>query len=53
MDDAARELINRHGGLEPLALLLRSKPYTENKELLGATVGAVWQCALNKNNVKK
>lgn len=50
-DDATRELISRHGGLELLVQLMTSR--STGKQLLAATVGALWKCALNKNNVKK
>jgi len=50
-DDATRELISRHGGLELLVQLMASR--SSGKQLLAATVGALWKCALNKNNVKK
>lgn len=50
-DEATRELIARHGGLELLVQLMASK--SSEKQLLAAAVGAVWKCALNNNNVKR
>ena len=50
-DDATREIISRHGGLELLVQLMTSRTF--EKQLLAATVGALWKCSLNKNNVKR
>ncbi|XP_029205800.2 outer dynein arm-docking complex subunit 2-like isoform X2 [Acropora millepora] len=50
-DDASRELISRHGGLELLVELMMFK--SSENHLLAAVVGAVWKCALNKSNVKR
>ena len=41
-EEATRALVLEHGGLEPLALLLKK---TDNKELLCAVTGAVWKCS--------
>ena len=45
-----RSLVREHGGLEPLATLL--KP-SNNKELLCAVTGAVWKCSKSPQNVAK
>lgn len=50
-DDASREMISRHGGLELLVELMMFK--SSENHLLAAVVGAVWKCALNKSNVKR
>lgn len=52
-DDSTRELIFRFGGLELLVQIMMGSRSSENTELLAATVGALWKCALNKNNVKR
>uniref|UniRef100_A0A8D0HRP5 Outer dynein arm docking complex subunit 2 n=1 Tax=Sphenodon punctatus TaxID=8508 RepID=A0A8D0HRP5_SPHPU len=49
-DEETRNLVRHHGGLKPLATLLRK---TENKELLAAVTGAIWKCAISKENVTK
>lgn len=51
-DDSTRELIFRFGGLELLVQMMTSRS-SEDNELLAATVGALWKCALNKNNVRR
>jgi len=51
-DDSTRELIFRFGGLELLVQMLTSRS-SEDNQLLAATVGALWKCALNKNNVRR
>ena len=51
-DDSTRELIFRFGGLELLVQMMTSRS-SEDNQLLAATVGALWKCALNKNNVRR
>lgn len=50
-EDVTREIISRHGGLELLVQLMASR--SSEKQLLAATVGALWKCSLNKTNVKR
>lgn len=52
-DDSTRELIFRFGGLELLVQITMGSRSSENTQLLAATVGALWKCALNKNNVRR
>ncbi|NXU55154.1 ARMC4 protein, partial [Turnix velox] len=49
-DKETRDLVRRHGGLELLSVLLGN---TENKPLLAAVTGAVWKCAISRENVSK
>ncbi|GAA49475.1 armadillo repeat-containing protein 4 [Clonorchis sinensis] len=43
-----RDLVRLYGGLEPLIVLLTKQ---DNKELLAAATGAIWKCAISKENV--
>ncbi|TGZ70260.1 hypothetical protein CRM22_003307 [Opisthorchis felineus] len=43
-----RDLVRLYGGLEPLIVLLAKQ---DNKELLAAATGAIWKCAISKENV--
>ncbi|NWV25969.1 ARMC4 protein, partial [Origma solitaria] len=49
-DEETRDLVRKHEGLQPLSELLGN---TENKELLAAVTGAIWKCAVNRENVLK
>ncbi|XP_072507923.1 outer dynein arm-docking complex subunit 2 isoform X1 [Notamacropus eugenii] len=49
-DEETRDLVRQHGGLKPLAALLNN---TDNKERLAAVTGAIWKCAISKENVTK
>ncbi|XP_068942472.1 outer dynein arm-docking complex subunit 2 [Petaurus breviceps papuanus] len=49
-DEETRDLVRQHGGLKPLAALLNN---TDNKERLAAVTGAIWKCAICKENVTK
>ncbi|XP_066242969.1 outer dynein arm-docking complex subunit 2 isoform X2 [Saccopteryx leptura] len=49
-DEETRDLVRLHGGLRPLASLLNN---TDNKERLAAVTGAIWKCAISKENVTK
>ncbi|KAM8804069.1 outer dynein arm-docking complex subunit 2 [Rhynchonycteris naso] len=49
-DEETRDLVRLHGGLKPLASLLNN---TDNKERLAAVTGAIWKCAISKENVTK
>ncbi|KAG6929907.1 armadillo repeat containing 4, partial [Chelydra serpentina] len=49
-DEETRDLVRHHGGLQPLATLLSN---SENKELLAAVTGAIWKCAISRENVTK
>ncbi|XP_020846175.1 outer dynein arm-docking complex subunit 2 [Phascolarctos cinereus] len=49
-DEETRDLVRQHGGLKPLATLLNN---TDNKERLAAVTGAIWKCAICKENVTK
>ena len=51
-DDLTQEIISRNGGLELLVKIMASRSL-QHKELLAAAIGALWKCALNKNNVKR
>lgn len=49
-DDAqTRVLVREYGGLEPLVELITK---VEHRNLLAAATGAVWKCAIDKENVK-
>ncbi len=43
-------MIRKYGGLDPLVQLLSNK---DNKPLLAAATGAIWKCAISKENVKR
>lgn len=45
-----RDLVRSYGGLEPMIGLLNNQ---ENKELLASATGAIWKCAVSKDNVKQ
>ncbi|CAH8522289.1 unnamed protein product [Schistosoma haematobium] len=45
-----RDLVRTYNGLEPLVALLSKQ---SNKELLAAVTGAIWKCAISKENVKQ
>jgi armadillo repeat-containing protein 4 len=47
-DKETRDLIRKFGGLDPLVQLLSNR---ENKPLLAASTGAIWKCAISKENV--
>ncbi|KAH8860119.1 Armadillo repeat-containing protein 4 [Schistosoma japonicum] len=49
-ESETRDLIRTHNGLEPLITLLNKE---SNKELLAAVTGAIWKCAISKENVKQ
>ncbi|XP_034258268.1 outer dynein arm-docking complex subunit 2 isoform X2 [Pantherophis guttatus] len=49
-DQETRDLVRQHGGLKPLATLVAN---SGNKELLAAVTGAIWKCAISKENVTK
>ncbi|XP_048223663.1 outer dynein arm-docking complex subunit 2 [Perognathus longimembris pacificus] len=49
-DEETRDLVRLHGGLKPLASLLKK---TDNKERLAAVTGAIWKCSISKENVTK
>ncbi|XP_069854306.1 outer dynein arm-docking complex subunit 2 isoform X1 [Dipodomys merriami] len=49
-DEETRDLVRQHGGLKPLASLLKK---TDNKERLAAVTGAIWKCSISKENVTK
>lgn len=48
-DAETRDLVRKFGGLKPLISLLAN---AENKDLLAAVTGAIWKCAISKENVK-
>ncbi len=43
-------MVRKYGGLDPLVALLTNK---DNKPLLAAATGAIWKCAISKENVKR
>ncbi len=47
-ESMTQSLVKEHGGLEPLANLLKE---TEKKDLLCAVTGAVWKCSKSADNV--
>ncbi|NWS14456.1 ARMC4 protein, partial [Pachyramphus minor] len=49
-DKQTRDLVRQHGGLQPLSVLLDN---SENKKLLAAVTGAIWKCAISRENVSK
>ncbi|NXS86933.1 ARMC4 protein, partial [Erpornis zantholeuca] len=49
-DEEIRDLVRKHEGLQPLSVLLDN---SENKQLLAAVTGAIWKCALSRENVLK
>ncbi|NXO70612.1 ARMC4 protein, partial [Phainopepla nitens] len=49
-DEEIRDLVRKHAGLKPLSDLLGN---SENKELLAAVTGAIWKCAISRENVLK
>ncbi|NWW20391.1 ARMC4 protein, partial [Falcunculus frontatus] len=49
-DEEIRDLVRKHEGLQPLSVLLDN---SENKELLAAVTGAIWKCAISRENVLK
>ncbi|NWS26070.1 ARMC4 protein, partial [Polioptila caerulea] len=49
-DEETRDLIRKHEGLQPLSVLLGN---SENKQLLAAVTGAIWKCAISRENVLK
>lgn len=42
--------MKHYGGLHPLVNLLNN---VDNKELLAASTGAIWKCAISAENVQK
>ena len=42
--------MRQYGGLDPLVALL---PQSDNKELLAAATGAIWKCAISRENVAR
>ncbi|XP_058671991.1 outer dynein arm-docking complex subunit 2 [Ammospiza caudacuta] len=49
-DEEIRDLVRKHEGLQPLSALLDK---SENKQLLAAVTGAIWKCAMSRENVLK
>ncbi|NXL75566.1 ARMC4 protein, partial [Leptocoma aspasia] len=49
-DEEIRDLVRNYEGLQPLSVLLDN---SENKQLLAAVTGAIWKCAISKENVLK
>ncbi|XP_016151818.1 PREDICTED: armadillo repeat-containing protein 4 isoform X3 [Ficedula albicollis] len=49
-DEETRDLVRKHEGLQPLSDLLDN---SENKQLLAAVTGAIWKCAISRENVLK
>nr|XP_030120309.3 outer dynein arm-docking complex subunit 2 isoform X1 [Taeniopygia guttata] len=49
-DEEIRDLVRKHEGLQPLSVLLDN---SENKQLLAAVTGAIWKCAISRENVLK
>ncbi|NXO84154.1 ARMC4 protein, partial [Sitta europaea] len=49
-DEETRDLVRKHEGLQPLSVLLGN---SENKQLLAAVTGAIWKCAISRENVLK
>ncbi|NXC81974.1 ARMC4 protein, partial [Cercotrichas coryphoeus] len=49
-DEETRDLVRKHEGLQPLSDLLGN---SENKQLLAAVTGAIWKCAISRENVLK
>ncbi|KAM6314818.1 outer dynein arm-docking complex subunit 2 [Aegotheles albertisi] len=49
-DKETRDLVRQHGGLQPLSVLLGN---SENTQLLAAVTGAIWKCAISRENVLK
>ena len=49
-DEITRELVRKHNGLDPLVALLAQ---SDNKELLAAATGAIWKCAISRENVAR
>ena len=45
-----RELVRKYHGLDPLVALLAQ---SDNKELLAAATGAIWKCAISRENVAR
>ncbi|XP_067863272.1 outer dynein arm-docking complex subunit 2 isoform X2 [Heptranchias perlo] len=49
-DEETRNLVRTHNGLAPLVKLFSK---SDNKELLAAATGAVWKCAISRENVDR
>ncbi|NXH44000.1 ARMC4 protein, partial [Dicaeum eximium] len=49
-DEEIRDLVRNYEGLQPLSVLLEK---SENKQLLAAVTGAIWKCAISRENVLK
>ncbi|CAF0732050.1 unnamed protein product [Rotaria sp. Silwood1] len=48
VDKEIRDLVRKHSGLRPLHDLLQQ---SENKALLAAATGAIWKCAISRENI--
>lgn len=49
----ARDLVREAGGLDPLVQIAKDRSIRDNKPLLAAATGALWQCAYSESNIKK
>ncbi|EEB15760.1 Armadillo repeat-containing protein, putative [Pediculus humanus corporis] len=52
-DETTRQLVRQHGGLDPLISLARDFELRSNKNLLAAVTGAIWKCAISRENIKR
>mgnify|MGYP002716388124 CR=1 FL=1 len=46
-------MVRQHGGLDPLISLARDFELRSNKNLLAAVTGAIWKCAISRENIKR
>lgn len=46
-------MVREAGGLDPLVQIAKDKTIRDNKPLLAAATGALWQCAFSEANIKK
>ncbi|XP_043282082.1 armadillo repeat-containing protein gudu [Venturia canescens] len=46
-----RDMVREAGGLDPVVKLVESEEIRENKPLLAAVTGAMWQCSMSSENV--
>ncbi|EDO45816.1 predicted protein [Nematostella vectensis] len=51
-DEETRELVLKHGGLDPMVDVLATRP-CKNAELLAAVAGALWKCAEHGDSMRR
>ncbi|XP_048580227.1 outer dynein arm-docking complex subunit 2 isoform X3 [Nematostella vectensis] len=51
-DEETRELVLKHGGLDPMVDVLATRP-CKNAELLAAIAGALWKCAEHGDSMRR